>query len=625
MCRSSLTVRNCFVLGRTVSGPRVIADHLFPAQACDIGHAIDSGRTGRTLERVTRLRVALGQLNPIVGDLEGNADRIIEALGRGGGSRRGPGRVPRAGHHRLPPRGPAAQARLRRRQPGRPGQGGGRHRAVRRRGRLRRRAPPTCTTPPRCAPTATSDRHPPQGGAAQLRGLRRAALLRARSRRHPAVVDRGRPGRGVGVRGRLEPVGPHRRPGRRRRRAGGQHQRLPLLRGPAASSGSGCSPPGPRTRPPPWCTSTASAARTSWSSTGRRWSSTPTGACWPSLPQFEETVRGPRLDVRPGVPQAAARSPRPAARPTPLPVTVITAAPRQRARRPATAAPRAEAPRPRGRGLDRRWSPARGTTSRRTASPTWSSACRAGIDSSIVAAIAADALGPDRVHGVSMPSRYSSEGSNTDAADLADRLGIDYRTVAIEDAHAALWDMLEPCLDGAPPGPDRREPAEPDPGRDAHGPVQRPGLAGPHHRQQERGGRRLLDALRRHGRRLRGDQGRAQDPGLPPVRVAQHDRARSFPRPCSPSRRRPSCGPTSATTRASRPTTCSTRSSPPTSRSDMTARRAGRGRLRRGDRGPHRAPHRHRRVQAPPDPAGGAGTPKAFGRDRRVPITNRYR
>src|SRR3954451_7595671 len=51
-----------------------------------------------------------------------------------------------------------------------------------------------------------------------------------------------------------------------------------------------------------------------------------------------------------------------------------------------------------------------------------------GIDSSLVAAIAVDALGADRVHGVSMPSRYSSEGSRSDAKRLADVLGIDYRT-----------------------------------------------------------------------------------------------------------------------------------------------------------------------------------------------------
>ena len=71
-----------------------------------------------------------------------------------------------------------------------------------------------------------------------------------------------------------------------------------------------------------------------------------------------------------------------------------------------------------------------------------------GIDSSIVACIAVDALGNEHVHGVSMPSRYSSEGSKDDARTLAERLGIDYRTIAIEPAHAAITDMLAPSFAG---------------------------------------------------------------------------------------------------------------------------------------------------------------------------------
>jgi NAD+ synthase (glutamine-hydrolysing) len=71
-----------------------------------------------------------------------------------------------------------------------------------------------------------------------------------------------------------------------------------------------------------------------------------------------------------------------------------------------------------------------------------------GIDSTIVACIAADALGADHVHGVSMPSRYSSDGSKDDAEALAIALGIDYRTVAIEPAFQAYLDMLGPSFDG---------------------------------------------------------------------------------------------------------------------------------------------------------------------------------
>ncbi|GGK26970.1 NAD+ synthase (glutamine-hydrolysing) [Pilimelia terevasa] len=56
-----------------------------------------------------------------------------------------------------------------------------------------------------------------------------------------------------------------------------------------------------------------------------------------------------------------------------------------------------------------------------------------GIDSSVVAALAVDALGPDRVHGVSMPSRYSSAHSRDDAADLAARTGCAYRVAPIQE------------------------------------------------------------------------------------------------------------------------------------------------------------------------------------------------
>jgi NAD+ synthase (glutamine-hydrolysing) len=75
-----------------------------------------------------------------------------------------------------------------------------------------------------------------------------------------------------------------------------------------------------------------------------------------------------------------------------------------------------------------------------------------GVDSSLVAAIAADALGASNVHGVLMPSRYSSEHSVTDADALADALGIDRRTIGIEPAHRALLDLLAPSLGDRPPG-----------------------------------------------------------------------------------------------------------------------------------------------------------------------------
>jgi NAD+ synthase (glutamine-hydrolysing) len=74
-----------------------------------------------------------------------------------------------------------------------------------------------------------------------------------------------------------------------------------------------------------------------------------------------------------------------------------------------------------------------------------------GIDSSLVAVVAVDALGPSRVHGVAMPSRFSSEASTADASALATRLGIDMETIPIEPAHGALLEMLAPALDDRPP------------------------------------------------------------------------------------------------------------------------------------------------------------------------------
>ncbi len=75
-----------------------------------------------------------------------------------------------------------------------------------------------------------------------------------------------------------------------------------------------------------------------------------------------------------------------------------------------------------------------------------------GIDSSLVATVAVDALGPARVHGIAMPSRYSSDGSRQDAEGLAERLGIDLRVVPIEEAHVAFSSMLAPVLGREPYG-----------------------------------------------------------------------------------------------------------------------------------------------------------------------------
>jgi NAD+ synthetase len=74
-----------------------------------------------------------------------------------------------------------------------------------------------------------------------------------------------------------------------------------------------------------------------------------------------------------------------------------------------------------------------------------------GIDSALVAAIAARALGPDNVLGVAMPSRYSSEGSRSDAAALANNLGIPYQEIPIESVFSAYLATLAPVFAGRAP------------------------------------------------------------------------------------------------------------------------------------------------------------------------------
>ncbi|MFN3974045.1 MAG: NAD+ synthase [Dehalococcoidia bacterium] len=74
-----------------------------------------------------------------------------------------------------------------------------------------------------------------------------------------------------------------------------------------------------------------------------------------------------------------------------------------------------------------------------------------GVDSSVTCCVAVDALGPRNVLGVSMPSRYSSEGSIVDARALATNLGIDLWVVPIEPAHAAYLEMLAPYFKDLPP------------------------------------------------------------------------------------------------------------------------------------------------------------------------------
>ena len=172
---------------------------------------------------------------------------------------------------------------------------------------------------------------------------------------------------------------------------------------------------------------------------------------------------------------------------------------------------------------------------------------------------------------------------------------------------------------GEPPGADPRQPAD--------GALEQVRLARAHDRQQVRELGRLLDALRRHGRRLRGDQGRAEDARLPARRVAQRagrDAAGPALDHRPPAERRAARRPEGLRLAAAT-TTRSTRSSRPTSRRTTTPSSSSAPGCR-----PTRSSAWWRSSTAPSTSAarrrpGIKITPRAFGRDRRMPITNAYR
>ena len=74
-----------------------------------------------------------------------------------------------------------------------------------------------------------------------------------------------------------------------------------------------------------------------------------------------------------------------------------------------------------------------------------------GIDSAVTAALAVDALGPECVHCVSMPSRYSSEETRTDARLLAENLGCDFRELPIEQVFESYGSVLAEPFAGREP------------------------------------------------------------------------------------------------------------------------------------------------------------------------------
>ena len=168
-----------------------------------------------------------------------------------------------------------------------------------------------------------------------------------------------------------------------------------------------------------------------------------------SAPQFEEVVSLVDIDIRP-VFRKRLLDPRGRAATGPLPVTVVTEG--RRPGRPATRLPRPIAqPLPVEEEIYRALVLGTRDYVTKNAFTDVVIDLSGGIDSSLVATIAADALGADHVHGVAMPSRFSSDHSLADAEELARRLGIDYRVIPIEAAHVAFTDMLAPAFTGWAP------------------------------------------------------------------------------------------------------------------------------------------------------------------------------
>ena len=250
-----------------------------------------------------------------------------------------------------------------------------------------------------------------------------------------------------------------------------------------------------------------------------------------------------------------------------------------------------------------------------------------GIDSTLVLLLAVDALGADRVTAVVMPSRYSSEGTQSDARALAANLGVQCLDIPIAPAMEVYEQMLAPVFD------DR----EPD--------ITEENL------QARIRGNLLMALSNKFGwlvlttgnksensvgySTLYGDSagGFAVIKDVPKTLVYRlvdwRDAARRRAGRCrarsSTARRAPSCGRTRRTPTRCPTTTRSTRSSRPTSRRTRAASSS------RSPGCPRRRSARvfalvdraeYKRRQAPP---GIKITPRAFGRDRRMPITNAYR
>ncbi len=197
-----------------------------------------------------------------------------------------------------------------------------------------------------------------------------------------------------------------------------------------------------------------------------------------------------------------------------------------------------------------------------------------GVDSAVVCAIAVAALGPTNVVGVTMPSPYSSTGSVEDSKALAANLGVRLETVPIESVCSSYLTALRPLFKETAIGIAEENIQARVRGNILMARVEQVRPSRALDGEQERAGGRLLHAVRRHERRALGHLGRAQDDGLW-ARAPREPREGAHPaRDHREGRRRRSSSRTRRTRTRCRPTTCSTPSSTSTSRRGSRRRRS---------------------------------------------------
>ena len=477
----------------------------------------DSGPGGvrRYREAVTVLRVALAQLNLVVGDLAGNVATMRRRARAGGVGRRRPGGLPRAGGEQLSARGPAAEAPLHRRQPSGARRPRGRHPGLRRRRRLRR--------PRRCGPLQRGGRvrarrgagHLPEAAVAELLRLRRGAVLRAGRRGAPGCSRSAAWPVGVAI---CED-------------AWEDHGPVPAL----CAAGAGVvvvingSPyydgkVERRERVIGALAATVATPIAYLNLVGGQDELVFDGES--AVYDADGTVSARALGVRPGPPGRRCRGRR--AGPdrdlscrSPMRPRL---AGRCRPHRPPTRLDR----------LEEVWEAlVLGTRDYVTKNGFTEAVIglSGGVDSSIVAALAVDALGADkrarRAHAVALLQRPLAQRRPDAEREPRHRSSGDPDRGRPSRLHRHAGRLVR----RARARPDRGEPPVAHPGRPADGAVQQVRVDGADHRQQERERRGLLHALRRHRRRVRRHQGRAQAAGLRAVPGSQRQgRARAHPR-----------------------------------------------------------------------------------------------